>query len=240
MRLAQLARKLDVRQTDIVAFLEGKNIDVTKGSNFRLDEPTIALILQQFGPLPGTVDMDPPEPAPEYIAPETDEPISQEEPPMQAPEITETHDQAPAENVELIRAPKVELPGLRVVGKIDLPDPRRKAAEGEGDDAATHVEREKAPVPRKKRRTPATADTRNTSSLRREREARAAERKRRAEEELAKERRRQKYLNKVKINVPTRPARIYDEEVEELQPDLPEEKRSSLWGRFIGWLFRKG
>lgn len=238
MRLAQLARKLDVRQTDIVAFLEGKNIDVEKGSNFRLDDATIALILQRFGPLPGTVHGIAQETVPDNDAPDIGEHISRKETSSRAEETTGTDDPEPAENVELIRAPKVELPGLRVVGKIDLPEPKRKTEEADASAATTNVEQESPPAPRKKRRTQ-TADARNSASVRREREARAAERKRRAEEELEKERRRQKYLSKVRINVPTKPARIYDDEVEELPQEMAEEPKPGLWGRLLGWLFRK-
>lgn len=239
MRLAQLARKLDVRQGDIIAYLEGKNIDVQKGSNFRLDDAMVALILERFGPAPDAADDSASEAVTENISPSIDVAPPRDDTSEPVPKTAASADPDQAEDIELIRAPKVELPGLTVVGKIELPERKPKTEEADEAASPVKVEDERPPVPRKKRRPHPGIDTRNTAALRREREARAAERKRRAEEEQEKERRRQKYLSKVRINVPTKPARIYEEEVEELQQNEPEEPKRGLWGKFMGWLFRK-
>lgn len=239
MRLAQLARKLAVRPADIAAFLEGNNIDVENGSNFRLDDQMVAMVMGRFGQTPDLVEATPADVEPDAI-----EMDIQEQPALEAiiaPEVEATETAEPEAIIELIKAPKVELPGLRVVGKIDLPEPKPKVQEEDPSNAEPANVVPKRPLPqRRKRSMDRGAGTRkNPVAQQREREARAAEKKRRAEEELEKERRRQKYLNKVRINVPTKPARIYEDEVEELQPEIAVEPATGLWGRFLRWLYRK-
>lgn len=238
MRLAQLARKLAVRPAEIAALLEGNNINVENGSNFRLDDQMVAMVLEHFGQAPEPVNALEPEVEPEHKVMDIKDQASEAEDIGPAVEATEIVD--PEENIELIKAPKVELPGLRVLGKIDLPEPKSKIQEA--DDANTEVSGTapaKSPAPRRQRADTNRGARKNPVTLQREREARQTERKRRAEEELEKERRRQKYLSKVKINIPTKPARIFDEEVEVLQPEISDEPAKGPWGRFINWLFRK-
>ena len=50
MRLAQLARKLTIRPTVIVDFLTQHNIQIEDGSNTRLADDHVALIMQKFAP----------------------------------------------------------------------------------------------------------------------------------------------------------------------------------------------
>ena len=50
MRLAQLARKLVIRPTVIVEFLIEHNIQIEDGSNTRLEDDHVALIMQKFAP----------------------------------------------------------------------------------------------------------------------------------------------------------------------------------------------
>lgn len=237
MRLAQLARKLGVRPTDIVTFLEGRAIHVENGSNFRLDDETVTLVLKEFGQAAGDDDVTPTNAVadnPERKVPDQpsvpDNTVEPTEPAQAAEQV---------ENVEVIKAPKVELPGLTVLGKIDLPEPKAKT-EAEREDIASPASNPEKPRDRtrKHNRDTQRGTRKNPVALQREREAREAERKKRAEAEIEKERRRQKYLSKVKINVPTRPARIYEEEVEELQPETVAEPPTGLWGRFLKWLYR--
>jgi len=239
MRLAQLARKLAVRPADITAFLEENNINVENGSNFRLDDQMVALVMAQFGQTPDSVNTtDPDVESGNEVMDVQDQPSTAEDA-RPAVEASETVDSG--ESIELIKAPKVELPGLRVLGKIDLPEPKPKIQEeGNANAETSNAGPGRSPVPRRRQRTDANFGARkNPVTLQREREARESERKRRADEELEKERRRQKYLSKVKINVPTKPARIFDEEVEELEQGIPDEPAKGPWGRFLNWLFRK-
>ena len=247
MRLAQLARKLAVRPGEIVAFLEAKDIPAEKGSNFRLEDDQVELILKHFG-IPGdqwsagakTDTLPPDDPAGD---PEV-------QPGAVAGIATAGWDATEGaealrkeEEIKVIKAPKVELPGLTVLGKIELPGPRT-GSQPANDDA----EISKTPTPdairsgpggrRRKYGTDAGRSGKNPVTLQREREAREAEKGRRAAKALEKERRRQKYLNKVIINVPTKPARIYDEEVVELQQEAAE-PRPGPWGRFLRWLHRE-
>lgn len=240
MRLAQLARKLDVRPADITAFLERNNITVGNGLNFRLDDQMVALVQEQFGQAPDTAGTTEQDIEPIKELPEAEDKPSVVQEAGHDMEVIEI--EVPEEGIELIKAPKVELPGLRVVGKIDLPEPKPKVQEANDssiEDAGAVPAR--SPSPRKRQKRDLNPRTlKNPVTLQREREAREAERKGHAEAELEKERRRQKYLSKVRINVPTKPAKIYEEEVEELQQDLRrEEPKAGFLGRFLGWLFRK-
>lgn len=238
MRLAQLARKLDVRPADIATFLEGKNIHIENGLNFRLDDQMVVLVLEQFGQIPHLSDHTKPDvESTRELTEVVDQPSVVHEADREV-EVTEI--EAHEEAIELIKAPKVELPGLRVLGKIDLPPPKPKVQEQNDSIAedAGAVPASSASSRKKQRTDPPSRARKNPVTLQREREAREAERKKNAEAELEKEKRRQKYLSKVRINVPTKAARIFDEEVEELQQDAVA-PASGPWRRFLSWLFRK-
>ncbi len=81
------------------------------------------------------------EPEEEYQEDSTTELIS-----VTAAELNaEDEESAPAlDTIGLIKAPKVELPGLKVVGKIDLPKPKEKEPEtgNENEEADTHTSQE--------------------------------------------------------------------------------------------------
>src|SRR5690606_24904732 len=238
MRLAQLARKLAVRPAEIADFLEGININVENGSNFRLDDQMVALVMAQFGQVPEPVNAT--EPDVEPVIQVTDIQVQSSDADVAEPVAVETEPAEAEEGLEVIKAPKVELPGLRVLGKIDLPEPKPKTPEPDNENTqASGTVPARSQAPRRQRTDTSRGTRKNPVTLRREREAREAERKRRAEEELEKERRRQKYLSKVKINVPTKPARIFDEEVEELEQELPVEPAKGVVGRFMKWLVRR-
>jgi hypothetical protein len=73
-------------------------------------------------------------------------------------------------------------------------------------------------------------------ALKREQEA-IEERKRREEERrLQKERKTQNYLRRVKTSQPTKAARIFKEETQQMTTSELKEEPKSLWGKFIRWL----
>ncbi len=77
MRLGQLARKLALRPADIVEFLAEKDIRIAEGTNVRLENDHVNLIMKRF--VPGWIETSEvePEPEEEVILPEADsEPLN--------------------------------------------------------------------------------------------------------------------------------------------------------------------
>lgn len=174
MRLAQLARKLKVKPMDVQAFLQAQPGQTAgEGPNQKLDEEQIALIIGQYGPLEPEVPEAPaaetaeeatptasaPEPEP-VAAPEPQEPAIAEETGTEtetvaAAEEESTHPEPANEeepvaeedgSTEVIKAPKTTLEGIKLVGKIDLPEPpppQQIEVDGVMMDKETYAERKK-------------------------------------------------------------------------------------------------
>src|SRR5258706_456053 len=115
------------------------------------------------------------------------------------------------EERDVIKATKVEVSGLKVVGKIDLPELRKKelstpgiepASENPGEAEKKHRLRERLQSPYKKDRTEQRPARKNPMALQREREAQEAETKRQAKAEQEKEQRTKNYYKKVKVSAP--------------------------------------
>jgi len=258
MRLGQLARKLDLSPTEIITFLAEKNISATEGSNTRITAEQVVLICQKFDPT------DSRQIVANDAKKETDSVVSED--PVQEPEVISTEEVKIPELItssvdeadvvesseelktEVIKAPKVELTGLKILGKIELPQPKKKelpveeqAVEGEENKT------EPAPVPVPERK-PRRNDDRKFSSSKnsrppsdknpiafhREREAREATDKREEESKKEKEKRTQHYLQKVK-SVPTKAARLVDEDVVEMKADYTSAPPKTWVGKFWRW-----
>jgi hypothetical protein len=143
----------------------------------------------------------------------------------------------------VIKPPKVELQGLKVLGKIDLPEPRKKDVEtdtqrSQGDESTTSQppgpadagRRKPSLQPRRSQNRP----RKNPVTLERERRAKEQEEQRMREAENEKQRKTQHYQKRVKPKGPTKAARIHNEETAPVE-DF-EAPPKSLWGRFIRWL----
>ncbi len=247
MRLAQLARKLAIRPTVIVEFLTKHNIQIDVGSNTRLEDDHVALIMQKFAPamaaevaaeiaIEKEVEVAP-------IPKETAIVITQPKAVESIVELALPIDESKPEEIELIKASKVELSGLKVLGKLELAKPKKKESAPVSDLASTT---EIIPViaenkPQQENRKPYPVrkeiDTRpraNPIALQREREATEKEKKKRANVEREKEKRTQHYLNKVKTIAPTKALKLVKEEVEEMISLAPVPK--TVWGKFMKWL----
>lgn len=160
----------------------------------------------------------------------------------------EPAEQNPFEGVDVIKAPKVTLSGLRVIGKIDLPEPKKKETTIEqktvpAEEAlATESSVPAAVPPKSQRKNNKYADRRgrverpreNPIALQREREMREAEARRKEELKKEKERRTQFYNNRIKQSAPKRAARLVDEPVERL--DEIQEEPKTLLGKIWRWL----
>ncbi len=231
MRLGQLARKLNVGANQIVEFLATQNIAIDNGANTRVLQDHAVLAARHFAPdmvFEGSVDDAGEENAEVTIGATHISSVEKNEEPQ-----TENADsESPVEKVEVIKAPKIELSGLKVLGKIELPESPKKESEPASESSSPPKEPRKERRPRDTRRTP----SKNPIALQREQEAREARKKREEEHKLRKERRTQNYLKKVKTAQPTKAVRIFKEETQEMSPTELQEPPKSVWGRFVRWL----
>jgi hypothetical protein len=231
MRLGQLARKLEVRPNQIVEFLATQNIDIDNGTNTRLEPDHVTIAAQHFSPdLPPFEDAGDDAPDANGIAPENGHEAIREPTAESQPE--NVTDEPPLEKPEVIKAPKIELSGLKVLGKIDLPEVRKKESDQAPENVEPPKESRKERRPREFRR----GTPKNPIALQREQEALEARKKREEEDRLRKERRTQNYLKKVKAPQPTKAARIFNEETQQMSASELQEPPKSLWGKFIKWL----
>lgn len=239
MRLGQLARKLSVRPSQIVDLLAKDQQYFEEGSNAKLNDDLVKQIVLHFAPdrlaelmTVQTQEIEEAQVQPEPIIEEVVEKVELPIEPLTA-ESTEV-----VNDTETIRAPKVELAGLKVLGKIELPTPRKKEevkVEGEAEAVEQRPKREL----KDKRRKPierAEKQGRNPVALQREAEAREKEERRKKALEEEKERKRINYLNKIKTTQPAKAVRIYDE-TDEVQVEVKPEQKPRTWlGRFLKWL----
>src|SRR5687767_270497 len=200
MRLGQLARKLEIRPIDIVDFLGKRNITIEEGTNTKIDDALVALVLQHFAPTMSLMDATKPDeqPSPEPV------PLTPREEPVlpenDAPVASISLETTPLSEVpEVIKAQKIELSGLKVLGKIDLPEPKKKVS---GENAETPVSSTEEPkeARREKRKpngNPPQRAVKSPIALQREQEALEAKKKRDEELRRQKEKRTQNYLKKV-------------------------------------------
>ncbi len=268
MRLGQLSRKISVRTNEIVEFLASKGVVVEDSFNARVDDEHVSRVISHFAPHLNSVALDPEEPAVEqFQAAEihVEEPVQSNEPVTSSPASVETievvlpseplSDEASADTEAempnevngVIKAPRVELQGLKILGKIELPEPRKKGA-AEASDAAgqtspepseqpeqsqvrPHAERRK---PSQRQRRPQDRPRKNPVAQERERREREQEEERKRKAEQEKQRKTHHYQKRVKLKGPTKAARIHDEDavpVEDVQP-----QPTTLWGKFVKWL----
>ncbi len=221
MRLGQLARKLSLRPSQVVDFLAAQHIETEEGSNTRIDDVHVEQIVRHFAPerLDEIFNETPADdvtvaPLQEQVG-ISEEEIETEVTPeitpnetqtMQQPVETETQAEPVVVDGEVIRVQKVELAGLKVLGKIELPEPKKKepvvVVEGETETQPADERRErrtKNPARQKNQRNNREQRAwQNPLEVQRQREAREQEEKRLAELEREKEKRKRHYHSKVK------------------------------------------
>jgi len=138
MRLSQLARKLNVSQSEINGLLKRRGVSHKGGGNTKMNEDHVTLVIEYF--MPELLEEN--EIADENITVESkneiheEQEVKEEQKEELIPEVVEEEksisetapndDIVEIEVIEVIRAPKVQLEGLRVVGKIDLPEKEKK------------------------------------------------------------------------------------------------------------------
>jgi superfamily II DNA/RNA helicase len=230
MRLSQLARQLSLKPSEVVEFLIRQNIPVEDRLNARMDSDIVALVVKHFNPslLDELMKADAAEDG--SAPPEAPQEQGADDSPAPAPEeqadATATADSTPP---EVIRAPKVELPGLRVVGRIDLPEPRKKEASSES--AAKKSEDRRTGRFSDSGRRPA----KNPIAVQREKEERERERLRREAEKKQKNLRTQRYLEKVKEKKSAKEQKTRPSSAASA-PQVAQRPAPRTWiGKFIRW-----
>jgi len=248
MRLGQLARKLEIRPAEIVQFLSGNNIIIEDGSNTRMEDDHTALVIRHFNPsllieAEEISETSKPEESvePIQIEPTQETPVeSRIEENVVSESFPVIAEETPIDTVEVIKASKAELPGLKVLGKIELPEPKKKETakpleteQAESQSESRPARQERRPVRNNKRE----ENWKNPIALQREREAKEAEEKRKAQLELEKEKRMVHYLKKVKkAEQPAKSRKSDDEEPEEISSQKKETLPKTWLGKFLKWL----
>ena len=238
MRLAQLARKLSVRPSEIVDLLAQDQVFFEDGTNAKLNDDQVKRVVLHVAPermseimlvqINETNEINELDSQPEAIV----EPINEVKAETIPEDIKPTID---TELPETIRVPKVELAGLKVLGKIELPQPKAKEeAKDEVKDAsqikAKRERRDKQPRADRYER-----PWRNPVALQREAEDREREERKREALKQEKERKRMHYLNQVKNNKPPKAARLYEESAP--APKIVAKQKPRTWiGKFLRWL----
>jgi hypothetical protein len=251
MRIGQLARRLGITPSDILGFLSGQTMETELGANSRLTQEMTAKVINRFAP--GRLSEIMTAPAEEPVAeipaekPLVDEKteVIEETRVVETPRDEIADEETPAGPQEVIRVAKVELQGLKVLGKIDLPQPKKKGETPAEGEETTSDEGTPEPVPAAPQRAPRKEfqkrndrreprEWENPLEQKRRREQEEAEKKKREHAERQKEKRANHYYSKVK-SVPTKAARRIEEQtvVEEL--DMKEPPKTIL-GKFFRWL----
>lgn len=244
MRLGQLARKLSLRPSQLVDFLASHQIPSEEGSNTRLEDNHVELIVQHFAPeslaeilKTSAVEVMPVIETPVTLMEQVTEVVEEQPEPETITETTESSTDEP----EVIRVQKIELAGLKVLGKIELPEPKKKETPSEGGEDESDKPRKKERVTRNSGRQKNTQRDReqrkwrNPIELQRQHEQRELEEKRQAELERDKEKRRQHYHQKVK-QASQQPKRV--KPVKAVEPKKPVDTRpvpKSWIGKFLRW-----
>lgn len=243
MRLGQLARKLSLRPGELVEFLAQNNIYIDEGSNTRLDDVHVNLIQQKYAP---DLAFDPvPAPVSEDPTPTPEATVAIEERTILKEDDVEKSDEkiGPEEETDhVIKAPKISLSGLKVLGKIDLPEPKKKEDLPQAtQEQSVILQEEKKPLDTARtntnqKRRQHQRQVKNPIALQRDREAQEEKKKRQEKAEQDKEKRKQNYYKKVKMSPPTKAAKLVEEPTMQMSAEELEETPKTWWGRFIKWL----
>lgn len=147
MRLAQLARKLDIPKKNIINYLDSKGISIELHGNTKVDEEHEKLVLAHFGHQENIKDAKSKNPQPiQDKKQEADLKEKTSVTEIENPKVAEDTDKGQAgdkaeeKKVEVIRPKKIQLQGIKVLGKIDLPEPPQK----EEIEEKEHVEPEES------------------------------------------------------------------------------------------------
>lgn len=246
MRIGQLARKLNVRPAEVASFFAQGEIN-PEGNlyNTRLSDEQVKNVIRFFAPdrwhelfTEALAEDNLPQPNEEVPSPSEG---NKEDVNTNAEGLSDkTQPQFPEEKNDIIKAPKIELPGLKVVGKIDLPEKKPRPAEAA-------VEGGTEPAGEKKRLSGKQEWTvklkrrqgfKNPIALAREREQRELEKQKRTKAEQEKQARKKRYEQKVAGNKKPKAEKPVVERPA-IHPVVSQQSSPSAWQRFKKWLFRE-
>jgi hypothetical protein len=249
MRLGQLARRLSLRPVQIVDFLADKGIQIDSNSNTRLEDGHVTTIVQHYSPESlAAIEREPDElqeATPEVAQAEFVEAMAEAQSFTQEEKTAEKNTEA-VELSEIIRVQKVELSGLKVLGKIELPEQKKKepvTEEATNESAGDVSEKpvvEKLPKqrnrkPEQNRERSQQRSWKNPVELQRDRESREAEAKKQRDLEREKEKRKKHYQEKMKSSTQPKKAKV---KVQPEGPKKPVDTRPvpKTWlGKFLRW-----
>ena len=246
MRLGQLARKLSLRPAQIVEFLAQNNIQIEDNSNTRIEDNHTELVVNHFAP--GTFQQV------SELVEEPEESKAVENEQRVVEEVTaqgEISEQQVSTDAEVIRVPKIELSGLKVLGKIELPELKKKEVVVEKTEEEITAPAEEIPAPapiptpeRKQRihhkkpvhqKRDRPREWKNPLEQQRERETREAEEKKRMAAEREKERRKSHYEEKRKVVPSVKRAKpVKEQPVQKKRVDTRPVPKT-WFGKFLRW-----
>lgn len=261
MRVSQLARKLNVLPADVLAALPDGAVQTEGAYNARLTPAQVEEVVRFFRPGQWEKFMNDLQTwQEENEAPhqkeqtttfesdvQTDLPVSSE--PVVAAmsqDLPSGQQETHFQEVEVIRAPKVELPGLRVVGKIEIPEKKKSEIHAK-QEAKVHSPDQQNPNRRVQAKSKDKLHAkRNPIAIARERAKREAELQRKKEAEREKQRKTERYLKKIaerkarmeqQSHAKTKRQKI--DPAEQIHLAEVSAQHLTLWQRFKKWLFRE-
>ncbi len=205
MRLFQLARKLNVKQESIVAVLSENGIEIEIKSNTKLEDDHVVMVMKHFIPaeplsnegdtVQETVDEEPTTIEDNKIE------VAEEEPtvPIEPALSQDDGESAPREEdsqTEVIRVKKIKLSGPKVVGKIELPEPKPKPDQPEKDEQVEKKEKSRYQQ-RDHRRGKRPSRRRESLEQKRKREEQEKARLKKEREKLQKQKRTEYYKKNI-------------------------------------------
>lgn len=256
MRLRQLSRKLDIDTEKIIHYLKACNLPCEDDSNAKLSSEQVEVLISKFGSIDEVIEteskIEPVEEVEEVVketvAVETI--IAEEDSETSHAQLSEVisslqqNQEEPTAEPEVIRAPKVELTGLKVVGKIELRTPKKKE-DSEEEEEVTLEEKNELPKVNKVRSNYGRNKQRNQPQKKtlsiaeeRKREEKRKHRRKKEAEQLAKEKRRENYLKKVKSKDKIEGKKIIVEKTNRTSQPKPT-RNVGLFTKFFNWMRRE-
>lgn len=239
MRLGQLSRKIGISTAEIINFLSSKEIAIGEDSNAKIEDEHTAWVIQKYAPeLLETPSVTIPEEKPRLLE-LVEMPAAKQV--VEAAVGNFAANEEPTTEIEslpeIIKASKIELSGLKVLGKIEIPEKKKKETSLEeiASEKPEEIERKIRTDRRPSQREYEEHPRKNPIALQREREEREAEKRRKEQLLRAKEKKAQHYQSKVKAQVATKRVKMIEEPLEKIDAPI-EVTPTTWWGKFKKWL----
>ncbi len=274
MRIGVLARQLKVKPSEIIAFLNSNGIETDKGVNTKLVKAGIDRVMQKFDKhFESSFQEMEEKPQTEYLEQDSEEiteetftsgksqfkgddiDFSDQKELAQVKEVLEEEKSEESEEMiappiedEVIKPQLVKLQGLKIIGKIDIPEPKVKIKEETNEEDSSEEsqpkvevkkprnsekrrEREYSSRPERRKRPPLTYE----QKVKREEKLKAKEHADKIKKE--KEKKRLAYEDQLKKNqskskVKSKKMAFEPEVINEVELEKP----TSVWGKFMYWL----